>query len=112
MAAPGAQGVPSSASRRRMLSSTRKYSAGHSSSGAEARIRSQISSTRSRVRRESAMPFTSSAGPWSQRPVHEVVPVDMFLPGCPPPADRIRAVLEQVLAGKRPVLAGRDLKAG
>jgi NAD-reducing hydrogenase small subunit len=46
------------------------------------------------------------------RPVHEVVSVDTFLPGCPPPADRIRAVLEQVLAGKQPVLAGRDLKAG
>lgn len=46
------------------------------------------------------------------QPLHEVVPVDTFLPGCPPPADRIRAVLEQVLAGKRPVLEGRDLKAG
>ena len=45
-------------------------------------------------------------------PVHEVVPVDTFLPGCPPPAERIRGVLEQVLAGKQPVLAGRDLKAG
>ena len=45
-------------------------------------------------------------------PVHEVVPVDTFLPGCPPPADRIRAVLEQLLAGKAPVLTGRDLKAG
>jgi len=45
-------------------------------------------------------------------PVHEVVPVDTFLPGCPPPADRIQTVLEQVLAGKQPVLAGRDLKAG
>ena len=45
-------------------------------------------------------------------PVHEVVPVDTFLSGCPPPADRIRAVLEQVLAGKQPVLAGRDLRAG
>ncbi len=45
-------------------------------------------------------------------PVHEVVPVDTFLPGCPPPAERIRVVLEQVLAGKQPVLAGRDLKAG
>ena len=45
-------------------------------------------------------------------PVHEVVHVDTFLSGCPPPADRIRSVLEQVLAGKQPVLAGRDLKAG
>ena len=45
-------------------------------------------------------------------PVHEVVPVDTFLPGCPPPADRIQTVLEQVLAGKQPVLVGRDLRAG
>ena len=45
-------------------------------------------------------------------PVHEVVPVDTFLSGCPPPAERIQNVLEQLLAGKQPVLAGRDLKAG
>ncbi len=45
-------------------------------------------------------------------PLHEVVRVDTFLPGCPPPADRIRAVLEQVMAGRQPVLAGRDLKFG
>ncbi len=46
------------------------------------------------------------------RPVHEVVPVDTFLPGCPPPAERIRNVLEQILEGKQPVLVGADLKAG
>jgi len=45
-------------------------------------------------------------------PVHEIVSVDTYLSGCPPPAERIRAVLEQLLAGKTPVLAGRDLKAG
>lgn len=37
-------------------------------------------------------------------PVHAVIPVDLFLPGCPPPADRIRAVLEDLLAGKFPTL--------
>jgi NAD-reducing hydrogenase small subunit len=42
-------------------------------------------------------------------PVHAVVPVDLYLPGCPPPAPRIRAVLEQLLAGKPVQLAGRDL---
>lgn len=46
------------------------------------------------------------------QPLHEIIRVDTFLPGCPPPADRIRALLEQVLAAKQPVLAGRDLKFG
>jgi NAD-reducing hydrogenase small subunit len=42
-------------------------------------------------------------------PVHAVVPVELYLPGCPPPAPRIRAVLEQLLAGATPTLAGRQL---
>jgi NAD-reducing hydrogenase small subunit len=46
------------------------------------------------------------------QPIHAVVPVDTFLPGCPPPADRIRTVLTQLLAGREPVLEGQDLKAG
>ena len=45
-------------------------------------------------------------------PVHEAVHVDIFLPGCPPPADRIKAVLTQVLAGAEPRLEGRQLKFG
>jgi NAD-reducing hydrogenase small subunit len=45
-------------------------------------------------------------------PVHQVVPVDSFLCGCPPPADRIRAVLEDVLRGKPPRLEGRDIRFG
>ena len=45
-------------------------------------------------------------------PVHEVVPVEHFVPGCPPPAERIRAVLTQLLAGAPPKLAGAQLKFG
>jgi NAD-reducing hydrogenase small subunit len=37
-------------------------------------------------------------------PVHEVVPVDLFLPGCPPPANLIYFVLTEVLAGRVPDL--------
>jgi NAD-reducing hydrogenase small subunit len=36
--------------------------------------------------------------------VHNVIPVDCYLPGCPPPADRIRAVLESLIAGRQPHL--------
>jgi NAD-reducing hydrogenase small subunit len=45
-------------------------------------------------------------------PLHQVVPVDYYLPGCPPPADRIRAVLEALLAGREPHLEGQQLKFG
>ena len=34
------------------------------------------------------------------RPVHEVVPVDLFIPGCPPSADLIFSVLSDLLEGK------------
>ncbi len=46
------------------------------------------------------------------RPVHEVVHVEYFLPGCPPPADRIKAVLTQALTGAEPNLEGAQLKFG
>jgi len=40
------------------------------------------------------------------RPVHEVVPVDVFVPGCPPSADTIYQVLDDLLSGRTPAVAG------
>jgi len=37
-------------------------------------------------------------------PLHEVVQIDVFIPGCPPPADAIWAVLTDLLAGRAPAL--------
>lgn len=45
-------------------------------------------------------------------PVHEVVYVEHFLPGCPPPADRIKALVSQMLDGAEPKLEGAQLKFG
>jgi len=39
------------------------------------------------------------------RPVHEVVPVDVYLPGCPPSADTFYTVLTDLLAGRTPDIA-------
>jgi NAD-reducing hydrogenase small subunit len=36
------------------------------------------------------------------RPVHKVVDVDVFLPGCPPSADQIFWVVDELLAGRIP----------
>ena len=36
------------------------------------------------------------------RPVHELVPVDVFVPGCPPSADLIFSVLSELLEGRIP----------
>ena len=35
-------------------------------------------------------------------PVHNVVPVDVFIPGCPPPADAIWYVLTELIEGRMP----------
>jgi NAD-reducing hydrogenase small subunit len=45
------------------------------------------------------------------RPVHDVVAVEHFLPGCPPPAPRIKAFLSHLL-DQAPALSGQQLKFG
>lgn len=42
-------------------------------------------------------------------PVHEVVTVDIFMPGCPPDADCIKATIEPLLKGEKPVMEGRKM---
>jgi NAD-reducing hydrogenase small subunit len=46
------------------------------------------------------------------QPVHAVVAVDYYLPGCPPPAGRIRAVVEALLDGQEPRLEGNERRFG
>lgn len=41
------------------------------------------------------------------RPIHEIVPVDIFLAGCPPPAGLIYDVVKQLLEGQTPDLSIR-----
>jgi len=40
-------------------------------------------------------------------PVHEVVRVDLHIPGCPPKADAIAYVVMEVLSGRKPELTGK-----
>ena len=42
----------------------------------------------------------------TSRPVHRVVKVDVFLPGCPPSADLIYTMLDDLLAGRVPDVTG------
>ena len=41
-------------------------------------------------------------------PLHEVVRVDYYIPGCPPSADLIHYVLSELLAGKTPNMEGKS----
>ncbi len=46
-------------------------------------------------------------------PVHALIPVDLFIPGCPPPAPRIRAVLQALIEGQTPeMVSAAMLKFG
>ena len=45
-------------------------------------------------------------------PLHEVVKVDYYLPGCPPSADLIFYVLFELLNDRKPVLDEAKLKYG
>lgn len=40
-------------------------------------------------------------------PVHQIVSVDIFVPGCPPSADTIFYVLEELLNGREPDLSDK-----
>jgi len=42
------------------------------------------------------------------RPLHEIVKVDFFVPGCPPSAELIHYVLTELLAGRVPNMEGRS----
>ena len=41
------------------------------------------------------------------RPIHEYVPVDVYLQGCPPPADVIYGLLTDLVAGRAPDLTSQ-----
>ncbi len=43
-------------------------------------------------------------------PIHEVVKVDCSIPGCPPSADTIWAVLTALIAGNEPRLSGEAIR--
>ena len=43
-------------------------------------------------------------------PLHEVVKIDFFLPGCPPSAEVIWHFLSDLLAGREPLIESRELR--
>lgn len=45
-------------------------------------------------------------------PVHHVVPVEHFLPGCPPSAPRIKAFLQELIAGRTPRTNSENIRFG
>ncbi len=64
---------------------------------------------------EGTVPVHEDLAPLTPRVsgVGDVVPVDIYLPGCPPSADAIWYVLSELLAGRQPALEGdKTLKYG
>jgi NAD-reducing hydrogenase small subunit len=47
--------------------------------------------------------------PTTVRALQDVVPVDVFVPGCPPDPDVIFEVLTELAAGRKPNLQGDHL---
>lgn len=45
-------------------------------------------------------------------PLHGVIPIDHHLPGCPPPAARIRVIVEDLLAAKTPIRTADQIRFG
>jgi NAD-reducing hydrogenase small subunit len=43
-------------------------------------------------------------------PVNQIVDVDVYLPGCPPPADAIHHALSELLEGRMPAMTGDHLR--
>jgi NAD-reducing hydrogenase small subunit len=41
-------------------------------------------------------------------PLHEIVKVDYFIPGCPPPAGLVNYVVTELLAGRTPTMEGKS----
>lgn len=60
---------------------------------------------------EGKVPSSPELGvPTPVRAVHEVVDVDVFLPGCPPDADVIYYVLSELAQGRIPEIKGENLQ--
>jgi len=84
-------------------------------SGGVTALRDAVGGAGAVLRRACAEGVEAGAGPPGSelpalsarvRAVHELVPVDLFLPGCPPPADLLHHVLRELAGGRRPELAG------